>query len=296
MAIKSVNTAYPQSGIAAALPATASYIGLSRHAGKDTREAKDGLRRIAQLVDGDNAVLGISATFAAAIGLEVPNLRAFPTFSGAHVDLPVNQSDIWLWVRGTDPGHVFHTSRMLTNVASATFKVDSNVPAFVHAKGHDLTGFEDGTENPKGKAAARAAFVPEGPWAGSSFVATQLWEHNFVAFDAMPAKARNHTIGRDRASNEELARAPASAHVKRTAQENFVPEAFLLRRSMPWAVGTRGGLVFAAFGRSFDAFEAQLRRMSGAEDGVVDALFSISRPLTGAYYWCPPMRGGRIAL
>ena len=29
--------------------------------------------------------------------------------------------------------------------------------------------------------------------------------------------------------------------------------------------------------------------MSGLEDGVVDALYRFSRPLTGGYYWCPPM-------
>ncbi|HYM33312.1 MAG TPA: hypothetical protein VEU47_18585, partial [Candidatus Cybelea sp.] len=90
--------------------------------------------------------------------------------------------------------------------------------------------------------------------------------------------------------------APASAHVKRTAQESFTPEAFVLRRSMPWTDATRAGLVFVAFGRSFDSFEAQLTRMSGLEDGVTDALFGFSRPVTGAYFWCPAMRNGRLDL
>ena len=56
------------------------------------------------------------------------------------------------------------------------------------------------------------------------------------------------------------------------------------------------GLMFVAFGKSFDAFEAQMRRMVGQEDGIVDALFRISRPLTGANFWCPPMRNGRLDL
>jgi len=54
--------------------------------------------------------------------------------------------------------------------------------------------------------------------------------------------------------------------------------------------------VFTAFGHSFDAFEALLRRMSGAEDGVVDALFSFTQPETGAYFWCPPMHHGQLDL
>jgi len=103
-------------------------------------------------------------------------------------------------------------------------------------------------------------------------------------------------IGRRRSDNEEIDDAPPYAHVKRTAQESFEPEAFLFRRSMPWNDERRAGLVFVAFGKSFDAFEAQLRRMTGAEDGIVDALFRFSRPVTGAYFWCPPWRDGRLDL
>ena len=54
--------------------------------------------------------------------------------------------------------------------------------------------------------------------------------------------------------------------------------------------------MFVAFGRTLDAFEAQLRRMTGQEDGVVDALFQFSRPLNGGYFWCPAMAGRRLDL
>jgi putative iron-dependent peroxidase len=36
--------------------------------------------------------------------------------------------------------------------------------------------------------------------------------------------------------------------------------------------------------------------MLGLEDGTVDALFSFSRPVTGGYYWCPPVAGERVDL
>jgi putative iron-dependent peroxidase len=84
--------------------------------------------------------------------------------------------------------------------------------------------------------------------------------------------------------------------VKRTAQESFAPEAFLMRRSMPWNDAMRAGLMFVAFGRSLDAFEAQLNRMVGAEDGIVDALFRFTKPVTGAYFWCPPVTQGKLDL
>jgi len=65
---------------------------------------------------------------------------------------------------------------------------------------------------------------------------------------------------------------------------------------MPWADGNEGGLMFVAFGHSFAAFEAQLNRMVGNEDGIVDALFNFTQPVSGAYFWCPAMKDGRLDL
>lgn len=80
-----------------------------------------------------------------------------------------------------------------------------------------------------------------------------------------------------------------SAHVKRTAQEDFDPEAFVWRRSMPWSDATRAGFMYVAFASDFYALEAQLRRMAGLDGGITDGLFRFSHAITCAYYWCPPM-------
>jgi len=124
----------------------------------------------------------------------------------------------------------------------------------------------------------------------------QQWVHDFDAFERLGQPGQDLAMGRRHSDNEELADAPASAHVKRTAQESFEPEAFVLRRSMPWAQSRQAGLMFVAFGHSVDAFEAQMRRMAGVEDGIVDALFRFSRPVNGAYFWCPPVHEGRLDL
>ena len=80
------------------------------------------------------------------------------------------------------------------------------------------------------------------------------------------------------------------------ARESFDPEAFPLRRSMPWGEAGGEGLMFVAFGKSLDAFEAQLARMTGQEDGVTDALFRFTRPVTGSYFWCLAVDGGELDL
>jgi putative iron-dependent peroxidase len=84
--------------------------------------------------------------------------------------------------------------------------------------------------------------------------------------------------------------------VKRTAQESCDPEAFVVRRSMPWSDETGEGLVFVSFGKSLDAFEARLRRMTGQEDGIIDGLFRFTRPVSGSYFWCPPVTDGQLYL
>ena len=169
---------------------------------------------------------------------------------------------------------------------------------FKFDRGLDLTGYEDGTENPQGDAALEAAIVgrAEPGLDGSSFVATQQWVHDLDHFEVMSQRERDNIIGRRISDNEELDDAPASAHVKRTAQESFDPEAFVVRRSMPWADADGEGLMFVAFGKSLDPFEAQLRRMTGQEDGFIDGLFRFSRPISGGYFWCPPISNGCLDL
>ena len=36
--------------------------------------------------------------------------------------------------------------------------------------------------------------------------------------------------------------------------------------------------------------------MVGAEDGIADAIFGFTRPVSGAYFWCPPLRKARLDL
>ncbi|HWH78657.1 MAG TPA: Dyp-type peroxidase, partial [Candidatus Binatus sp.] len=248
--------------------------------------------------DGDTVVVGIGQPTVIAVNKRIDGLRTFPTHFDSGLVFPSSSAALWCWLRGSDRGALLHQSRKLVDAVGVSFSSDSIIDAFKHDDGRDLTGYVDGTENPKGAKASSAAIV-RGQGAGldgASFVAVQQWAHDFARFESMAVKDRDNAIGRRKSDNKELFNAPASAHVKRTAQESFSPEAFVVRRSMPWADGTRGGLNFVAFGKSFDAFEAQLKRMVGAEDGITDALFKFTTPVSGSYFWCPPMRNGKLDL
>lgn len=241
-------------------------------------------------VDGQSLILGVGAPLVKALGRDVPGLRAFPQLD-AVVENPSTQHALWLWLRGEERGELFLQAQALEQLLAPALRLVDNVDGFLHRGGHDLSGYEDGTENPVDDEAIEAAIVAgEQPGlAGSSFAAFQLWKHDLNYFKSLPQVEQDNIIGRRLSDNEELEDAPASAHVKRTAQESFAPEAFVVRRSVAWADERGAGLAFVALGHSLDAFEVQLRRMSGLEDGIIDGLYRFSRPLTGGYYWCPPM-------
>ena len=264
---------------------------------------RQSLTRLAGLVDGVQMLVGLGPELVQLLGASVPGLRGFIALSGPGVAVPATPAALCCWLRGNDRGELLHRTRQLQKALAPGLRPEQIVDAFRYGRGpnghgRDLTGYEDGTENPVGDAACAAALVQAaGPGLdGSSFMVVQQWRHDLDAFEAMSTAAQDHTFGRRRADNQELDAAPESAHVKRTAQEGFSPAAFVLRRSMPWADADRAGLMFVAFGHSFDAFEMLMRHMTGLDDGVVDGLFGISRPLTGANFWCPPMQLGRLDL
>jgi putative iron-dependent peroxidase len=243
-------------------------------------------------------VVGLGPALVSHLDASIPGLHEPPALAGHGVSIPVTPLALWCWLRGDDPGELLQRGRGIARELSSGFALDDAVDGFVHDGGRDLTGYEDGTENPKGQAAVDAALVC-GRGAGldgSSFAAVQRWQHDFEAFERLSPREADDAIGRRRSDNEEFAEAPASSHVKRTAQESFTPDAFVLRRSMPYLNDLGAGLNFVAFGCSFAAFEVQLRRMLGLDDGIVDALFRFSRPLATSYFWCPPAPGGRLDL
>jgi putative iron-dependent peroxidase len=296
-----MSVSHPQPGILLPPPPAARHLEFALRAGTTAATAKAALQALAAgaaRIDGTANVVGIGPSLASLLVADVPGLRAFPNLSGCGVDVPSTQHALWIWMRGEDRGELLHRSHAIETALAPAFTVASVVDAFVHDGGRDLSGYEDGTENPQGEDATAAAIVTGGDTApaGSSFAAVQVWQHDFARLAELDKEEMDFVIGRERTTNEELEDAPESAHVKRTAQESFDPPAFVVRRSMPWADASRVGLVFVAFGATLDRYERLLRRMAGQDDGITDGLFSFTRPISGAYYWCPPVTGGRVAL
>ncbi len=282
-----------QPGILASVPRLARYLVYSLAPSAGPRDA---LKRLSDIADGNDTVVGIGESVVLALSKTIKGLRVFPSHTGAGFDVPSTPGGLWCWLRGDDRGELVHRTRCIKDALSPAFRVNMVIEAFQYGPSRDLTGYEDGTENPKGSDAYEAAIVNgQGKGLdGSSFVAVQKWVHDLDRFNSMPAEEQDNTIGRRKSDNEEIKGAPLSAHVKKTAQESFEPPAFILRKSMPWADETGEGLVFVAFGESFRPFEVLLKRMVGTEDGIPDGLFKFTRPISGNYFWCPPVHDKKL--
>ena len=246
-------------------------------------------------------VVGIGEPLIALWGGSVDGLRTFPALSGPGVQVPSTQHSLWCWLRGDDRGELVNRSLEISESLRAGLHLDQVTDGFKFGNqelGFDLTGYEDGTENPTEDDAIAAAIVRDGArgMEGSSFVAVQKWVHDLSKFAALPQTEQDHIFGRRKSDNAEIEDAPESAHVKRTEMESFTPAAIVLRRSMPFAEPDGEGQMFIAFCKTLDAFEVQLRRMVGLEDGITDGLFQFSHPVSGSYYWCPPIKDGRLDL
>lgn len=148
-----------QAGILAAVPRAARYITFSVAQPKHVPHALSALSSIA---DGNEIVIGVSARLISQQGVTIEGLRPFPRLSGAKVKIPVTpvaRAALWCWIRGDDRGAILHRGRDIEAATGDAFKIESVVDGFRHREGRDLTGYIDGTENPKGTTARRTAFV-----------------------------------------------------------------------------------------------------------------------------------------
>jgi putative iron-dependent peroxidase len=259
-------------------------------------QVAESLARLQKAAWGQD-VIGLGPELVARLGATVPGLRPFPQFSGSKVALPINQHALVYILRGQEQSTLMDRTLDVERLLAPGFFLRDSEDAFKYKEGRDFSGYEDGTENPEERAEEVALIHGRGPGLdGGSMLALQIYIHDLPALFERDPQAQDHIIGRSRLDNEELDDAPETAHVKRAAQESFEPEAFMIRRSVPYTKGLEKGLVFVAYGRSLDAFDAVLKRMVGAEDGLVDALFSFTRPRSGATYFCPPLSGQHLDL
>ncbi|HTC49816.1 MAG TPA: Dyp-type peroxidase, partial [Candidatus Aquilonibacter sp.] len=146
-------------------------------------------------------------------------------------------------------------TQIMARLGNAVSAVDE-VQGFRYFDDRDLLGFVDGTENPRGQAAADAVVIgDEDPdFAGGSYVIIQKYLHDLDAWNALSTEAQERIIGRSKLSDIELDDSvkPTSAHSALTTIVENGKEIKILRDNMPFGRPGYGefGTYFIGYSRS----------------------------------------------
>jgi putative iron-dependent peroxidase len=265
----------------------------------DVREA------IARIGDLSTVAFGVSMVvgFAADVWDRVapgaaPALGRFETRLGAEGSAIVGaQHDLWCFLQASAPDTVFDAARLVQKELDGLATVAAEWPSFTYRGGRDMTGFEDGTENPPFAALAGVATIaPGAAGAGGSVVLLQRWVHDLASFERLDPADKEQVIGRTLLASEELpddVRSPR-AHISRVViEDENGDELEIFRRSAAYGGVLEHGLVFLAFSADQDRLSRMLDRMLGADDGVRDRLLDFSRCVASAWYYAPPLEALR---
>ena len=199
--------------------------------------------------------------------------------------MPATQHDLALWFAAGSYDVVFDATLDAVRKLAPYAALVSEVRGWSYHRDRDLTGFEDGTENPTLASAPGYALVPDGsPGAGGSVLLLQQWVHDAEAWWALGDDAQGQVIGRTKTDSIELDPKPETSHAARTDQDDF---GHVLRRNTAYGTVSDHGTVFVGFASSKEPLHAMVESMAGV-DGPRDALTRYTTPLTGSYYWVPP--------
>ena len=204
---------------------------------------------------------------------------------------PATQRDLFVWLHGEKRDELFARALEWRHSLYPVADLTHEDHGFRFRDSRDLTGFVDGSANPKGDAQQAAALIQTGEHAGGSFVLAQRWVHDLSGFSKLPMADQERVIGRTKPDSIELEgdAMPPDSHVSRTDLKRDGNAVKIYRRSSPVGTSSDAGLYFLAFSADQQRFRWLLDSMFGLTgDGLHDHLLHFSRPVTGSFFYAPP--------
>jgi len=227
------------------------------------------------------------------LGAQVPlGLVGFEELKGINnLSMPSSQSDVFIWAHSFSKSVIYDFQTCTKALLKPYLTLDLEQEGFRYHDSRDLTGFVDGSANPKGNKRMQEVLIPKGEkHENGSFIITQKWTHNLPAFHGNKVEEQEKIIGRTKEDSIELEgeAMPKNSHVSSVDLKVDGEAMKIYRRSFPFANTTEKGLFFLGFAKSIQRFDVQLKSMLGlSEDGISDRIMDFSIPETGSYYFAP---------
>jgi putative iron-dependent peroxidase len=281
----------PQPGIFALGTSSHAYVELDLVPGADPEAAIGALAGLAEretTMGATNLVVGVRPEVWARVSpATLPEgLRGFEAdvVGSDGFTMPATQHDVAVWFAAGSYDVVFDATLEALRKLAPYATLATELRGWAYHRDRDLTGFEDGTENPTLASAPAYALVPNDvPGAGGSVLLLQQWAHDATSWWALDDEAQGQVIGRTKPDSVELDPKPETSHAARTDQDDF---GHVLRRNTAYGTASDHGTVFVGFAAGKAPLHAMLESMAGV-DGPRDALTYYATPLTGGYYWVP---------
>jgi putative iron-dependent peroxidase len=221
-------------------------------------------------------------------------LHPFREIRGVHhaVSTP---GDILFHIRATKRMDLcFELARQIMIRLDGAVTAIDEVHGFNYFDDRDLIGFVDGTENPAGPDALKAAIIgdEDADFAGGSYVIVQKYLHDLAGWEKVPVEQQENIVGRYKLSDIEQAdtvKKPYAHNVLTSITEDGEP-VDILRDNMPFGkVGTAEfGTYFIGYCRTPRRIERMLENMFiGSPPGNYDRLLDFSRAVTGSLFFVP---------
>ena len=203
------------------------------------------------------------------------------------------QRDMFVHINSHSHRVNFTLAQDLVKLFKGLITVEEEVHGFRWIEARDLSGFVDGTENPKGiKDRTEVAVINEGIDAGGSYVIAQKWVHSLEQMHHFSLKEQEAVFGRHKESDIEMddESKPLGAHTERVVIEEDGEELEIVRHSLPYGYASgEKGLYFLAYSAELSRYEKMLARMFGDEDAHFDRMLSYTHAVTGSYLYVPSL-------
>jgi len=289
-----------QTGIFALGDAAHGFFEFTLRPGADAVAAATtliGVREPRSTVGGANRVLGFRPSLWRKIAPNdaAEDVRDFEAIRGpGGYSMPATQADIWAWFSAGSYDVVFDMGTEAVASIAQYAELTREVRGWSYRHNRDLTGFQDGTENPTLDAAPEIVVIGDGPGKGGSVLLFQMWKHRENAFTGLPQDKQEAIIGRTKPDSVEFdeKRMPPDSHVSRTTLDVDGKELKIFRRNVPYGTVSDHGTLFIGFCAQQMPLQRMLEQMAGI-GGPRDSLTLYTDALTGAYYFIPSVQALR---
>ncbi len=240
------------------------------------------------------AAIGSAAWDRLFAGPRPAELHPFRELSGRHRAV-ATPGDLLFHIRASRMDLCFELAAHIMSRLAGRVRVEDEVQGFRYFDERDLIGFVDGTENPAGRDAIRAAIIggQDPAFPGGSYVIVQKYLHDLPGWNALPVEEQELAIGRTKLSDIELPDdvKPASSHVAlNTITGQDGQERQIVRANMPFGSPGHGefGTYFIGYAASPEVTEQMLANMFiGSPPGTTDRILDFSTAVTGCLFFVP---------